>query len=59
MIDFNEVFMYSDQPVQCPYCGNRTEIIIDLSHTNEQTQIHRCLSVKWKHEFVTQTETPV
>lgn len=53
MIDFNEVITYNDQPVTCPNCGNRTDIILDFSHTSEQTQIHKCLSNDCKKEFVT------
>lgn len=54
MIDFREVIAYNDQPVTCPDCGNRTETILDLSHTLEQTQIHKCLSKNCLNEFVTQ-----
>lgn len=54
MIDFKEVITYNNQPVTCPDCGNRSEIILDLSHTTEQTQIHRCLYKNCQNEFVTQ-----
>jgi hypothetical protein len=54
MIDYTEVITYKDQPVTCPNCGNRTEIILDFSHTSEQTQIHKCLSENCKNEFITQ-----
>lgn len=56
MIDFKEVLTYNDQPVTCPNCGNRTEIILDFSHTTEQTQVHRCLSNNCAKEFVTQKD---
>lgn len=56
MIDYKEVITYNDQPVTCPNCGNRTEIILDFSHTSEQTQIHKCLSENCKNEFVTQID---
>lgn len=54
MIDFQEIMVYNDQPVTCPSCGNRTEIVLDFSHIPNQTQIHKCLTVCCKHEFVTQ-----
>ena len=57
MIDFKKVIIYNDQPVTCPNCGNRTEVILDLSHTIEQSQIHKCLSQRCFNEFVTQIES--
>jgi hypothetical protein len=57
MIDFKEVTTYNEQPVTCQDCGNRTEIILDLSHTIEQTQIHKCLSQNCLSEFVTQKDS--
>lgn len=56
MIDFNEIITYNDQPIICPNCGNRTDIILDFSHTIEQTQIHKCLSIDCEKEFVTQKD---
>ena len=37
------VFLMIEQPSTCPYCGSRSKIISDLSHTNSETQIHKCL----------------
>ena len=54
---FKEIIVYNEQPVTCPYCGNRTEIILDLSHTIEQIQIHKCLSERYQHKFVTQRDS--
>ena len=51
MVDLTETFAYSDQPVTCPKCGSRTDIILDLSHTSEQTQVHKCLFDKCQFEF--------
>ena len=56
MIDYSEVYIYSDQPTTCPVCGVRTEILSDLSHTTEETQIHKCLSNNCNFEFVLQVE---
>jgi|TARA_R100000789_G_C2989553_1_gene145722 hypothetical protein len=56
MIQFQEVFTYSDQPTTCPKCGNRTGLILDLSHSLEKTQIHKCLSHYCQNKFVTQAD---
>jgi hypothetical protein len=55
MLSFSNVYIYSDQPTSCPTCGARTEILVDLSHSIEKTQIHKCLSRKCEQEFVVQT----
>jgi hypothetical protein len=54
MIDFQEVYIRSEQPTTCPKCFYRTEIVLDLSHTKDETQIHRCLNSKCQEEFVEQ-----
>ncbi|CAN5293694.1 hypothetical protein BH09BAC2_BH09BAC2_03830 [soil metagenome] len=54
-INFKKIFIYSDQPVTCPKCGVRTEIILDLSHTIQQTQIHKC-NDNCKFQFVLQAD---
>lgn len=56
MIDYSEVYTFSDQPTTCPKCGSRTEIILDLCHTIDQTQIHKCSIKNCEYEFVMQTD---
>jgi transcriptional regulator NrdR family protein len=51
---FSEIFIYSDQPITCPYCGADSEIVLDLSHTTDQTQIHKCINSKCEYRFVMQ-----
>ncbi len=51
---YNEVFLYTDQPTTCPKCGSRTEIILDLSHSKNHTQVHQCH--KCNCEFVMQSD---
>jgi hypothetical protein len=46
-----EIFIYSDQPATCPNCGSSSEIMLDLSHTKYQTQIHKCMNIKCEYEF--------
>jgi len=57
MIDYFEVYTFSDQPTTCPKCGSRSEITLDLFFTDEQSQHHKCLSSKCHFEFVMQKET--
>lgn len=54
MIDYFDVFRYTDQPTTCPKCGNRTEITFELPKSIENTQHHKCLSLKCQFEFVIQ-----
>jgi hypothetical protein len=54
MIDYFDVYIFSDQPATCPICGSRSEIILDLSHTKDKTQIHKCPNQKCEFEFVMQ-----
>lgn len=52
----NEVYTYNDQPVTCPNCGNRTEILLDLDFKPDKTQVHSCLSQNCNTKFVTQED---
>ena len=56
MIDYFEVYTFSDQPTTCPKCGSRTEITLDLFWTYAQSQHHKCLLIKCNFEFVIQKE---
>lgn len=56
MIDYKEIILFSDQPITCPKCGSRTEILLDLSHTKNQTQIHQCLALRCNFKFVVEHE---
>ncbi len=54
MIDYSLIFIYSDIPPECPKCMSTTEIIMDLLHTNTQTQIHLCHHCGF--EFIMQSD---
>jgi hypothetical protein len=54
MINFSEVYIFSDQPTTCPKCSARKNILMDFSHTKDQTEIHQCLDQNCKYEFVMQ-----
>lgn len=54
---FRIVFMMTDQPATCPYCGRRTEIICDLIHTNLKAQVNKCLSLICNTIFVEVEDT--
>jgi len=50
----SDIFIYSDQPTTCPNCGSRSEVILEISQTKHQTQIHKCINKKCKNEFIMQ-----
>lgn len=52
MIHYTQVNIYSDQPTTCPMCSARTDIVLDLSHTKNKTEIHKCLHENCSYEFV-------
>lgn len=52
MVDYNNTFVYSDQPTTCPKCLRRSDIILNLSHTLRQYQVHKCLNNSCGNEFV-------
>jgi hypothetical protein len=56
MINFQEVLIINDQPVICPKCGTRTDVILDLSHTKNQTQIHQCINERCAHLFIVEKD---
>lgn len=56
MINYSEVFIFSDQPTTSPKCGSRTEITLDLYKTPEQTQHHKCLSANCGFKFIMQKD---
>lgn len=56
MVDFRNVLVFSDQPVTCPRCGARTDIILDLSHTKNEAQIHQCLAEGCSSVFVVEKD---
>lgn len=51
-IDFNDCYLMGEDIPTCPTCGARTEIILDMSHIQESTQVHKCLMFNCKMEFV-------
>lgn len=54
MINYSEVYFFTDQITTCPKCGSRTEITLDLIETQEQTQHHKCPAANCSFEFVMQ-----
>lgn len=53
---FDIAYLLSEQPVTCPKCGARTDIIFDLAHSTLGTQIHECLDESCKKIFVTEND---
>ena len=56
MIDYSEVFIYSDHAIICPKCSSRTKLILNLSHTKVQTQIYKCFDKNCNFEFILQSD---
>lgn len=56
MITYTEVYIYSDQPTTCPRCGTRSELILNLSHTIDKTEVHMCTKANCGYEFVMQCD---
>ncbi len=56
MYNLNDVYLFSDQPTTCPICSSRTEIVLSLSDTIEQTQFHKCNDKSCQYEFVIQED---
>ena len=55
MIDYSEVHIYSDQPTIFPLCDTTSDVLLDLSHTKDTTQIHKCMNEgSMKYEFIMQ-----
>lgn len=44
MFEELKIFLTTDQSVQCPYCGRRTNWLADFSHTTAKTVIHECIN---------------
>lgn len=38
------IFLMSDQPTTCPKCGTRTDLLLDMLHTNARWTIEECLN---------------
>ena len=36
------IFIMTDQPTTCPYCGSRSEILSDYCHTNSKSLLSVC-----------------
>jgi hypothetical protein len=55
-LDWCVVFPFQDQPMTCPHCGSRTDILVDMIHTNEGYQIHECLDSSCLFLFLSQQD---
>ena len=57
MIDFYNTFLMNDQSTTCPKCGARTNFYTILSPvSNENVEIHKCLSDSCQFVFVVEVE---
>ena len=56
MLNELEIFISNDQPVQCPYCGLRSNWVADFSHTNSKISFHECKNHETEYLFIVQAE---
>jgi hypothetical protein len=56
LLNHTEIYIFSDQPTVCPKCSARTKLILNLSHTKYQTQIHKCMDENCNFEFIIQSD---
>jgi hypothetical protein len=47
-----EMYLHNEQPMTCPRCGSRTNILFDISHLIEMGEIHRCLNRGCRKVFI-------
>jgi len=55
-MECSEVYLFNDQPITCPKCGNRTDIILDLFKTAKNTQFHKCLTLNCRNMYVVEED---
>jgi len=51
-----ETFIMTDQPVVCPFCGARAEIILEFTMQNLSTQLCKCPDSTCQSIFIEQEE---
>jgi hypothetical protein len=56
---YEMIWLNGDQPTTCPYCGARTDVTFNLSHSIRNTVVEKCLNEKCEFEFVTETEVSI
>lgn len=44
-------YLMNDQPMICPFCDARTDIIAGFYHTISLLFVHECLNNECKHVF--------
>lgn len=59
MYDFNEVFIMTDQPVTCPKCGSRTEMVLSLELKPEKSQFHQCNFANCQYKFIVEEDLDI
>jgi hypothetical protein len=47
-----EIYLFNDQPTTCPKCGNRTDIIFDFYDQPNKAQIHKCMTINCRFQFM-------
>ena len=50
-LNWYQQFSLGEEIPTCPYCSSRTDIILDLGHTMQETQILLCFNSKCEFIF--------
>lgn len=56
-LDWQTIFLFQDQPMLCPYCQSRTDIVVDMYHTRRGYQIHECLRASCRFLFLCEQDS--
>lgn len=51
-----EIFLMNDQPVTCPRCGARAEIVIEFEMDNSSSQLCKCPNFDCHFIFIEQED---
>jgi hypothetical protein len=51
-----EIFLMTEQPVTCPLCGARAEIMIEFELDYLLSQLGNCSNAHWRFVFIEQED---
>ena len=51
-----EIFLMTEQPVTCPTCGARAEIIVEVELDKLSSQLCKCSNINCRFVFIQQED---
>jgi hypothetical protein len=51
-----EIFLMTEQPVTCPICGARAEIIVEVEMDKLSSQLCECSNINCRFVFIQQED---